>query len=99
MIERDRRDDVEHGTLDDVGRIEPAAEADLEQQHVGRVLGEGEKRRRSRDLELGDVVAAVGRLRARQHVDQRLLADRAPPCRSAPASSMRSWKRTRCGEV
>ena len=84
MIERDRRDDVEHGALNDVGRIEPSAEADFQQQHVGRVLGEGEKRRRGGDLELGDVVAAVRRLRACQHIDQRLFADRrrlaARPC-------------------
>ena len=52
---------VSAGALDDVGRIEAAAEADLEQHHVGRVLGEGEERRRRRDLELGDVVAAVDR--------------------------------------
>ena len=76
MVERDRRDDVERRPLDDVRRIEPAAKPDLQQQHVGGVLGEGEERRRGRDLELGDVVAAVRRLRARQHVDQRVLADR-----------------------
>ena len=30
--------------VDDVGGVEPAAEADLEQQHVGRVLGEQMRR-------------------------------------------------------
>ena len=76
MIERDRRDDGERRALEDVRRVEAAAEPDLEQEHVGRVLGEGEERRRRRDLELGDVVVAVARLRAGQHVDQRVLADR-----------------------
>ena len=40
------------------------------------LLGEGKEGGRRGDLELGDVVAAVGGLRARQHIDQRLLADR-----------------------
>ena len=63
--------------MNNIGRIEPAAEPHLEQKHIGRLLGKGEERRRRvRDLELGDVVAAVGRLRAHEHVDELLLADR-----------------------
>ena len=76
MIHRDRRDDRKRRPIDDVGRIEPTAEPHLEQKHIGRLLGKCEERRRRRDLELGDVVAAVGRLRAHQHVDELLLADR-----------------------
>ena len=67
---------VSAGRSHDVGRIEPAAETDLQQQRIGRMLGEGEERRRGRDLELRDVVAVVHGLRARQHIDERLLADR-----------------------
>ena len=33
---------------------QPPAEPDFEKQHVGRRLGEQEKRRRGRDLEHGD---------------------------------------------
>ena len=83
MVERDGRDDVEHRAVDDVGRIEAAAEADLEQQHVGGVLGKGKEGGRRGDLELGDVVAAVGGLCARQYIDQRLFTDRCRPAARA----------------
>ena len=33
------------GRVDDVGGIEPAAEAHLQQQRVGRMLGEGQEAR------------------------------------------------------
>ena len=98
MVERNRRDDGQRRLWNDVGRVEPAAEANFKQKHVGRCLGEGEKGRCRRDLELCDVVAVVHRLRAHQHVDERVFVDGARLA-VGPASSMRSWKRTRCGEV
>ena len=42
------------GLLDHVGGVEPAAEADFEQQHVGRMAREQQERRRRGDLEHGD---------------------------------------------
>ena len=36
MVDRDRRDDGGERRVDDIGRIEPAAETDLEQQVIGR---------------------------------------------------------------
>src|SRR5215470_2862482 len=61
---------------DDVRRIEPATEADLEKEYVGRRFRECEKGCCSRDLELRDVVAVVDRSHAQQHVDERFLVDR-----------------------
>ena len=40
MIDRNGRDDGGERTIDHVGRVEPAAEADFEQQHVGRMARE-----------------------------------------------------------
>ena len=39
------------GPVDDIGRVEPAAEPDLEQAGVGGRAREGEDRGRGRDLE------------------------------------------------
>ncbi len=39
MIERDRRDDRHGRAVNDVGRVEPAAEAHFQQQRIGRALG------------------------------------------------------------
>ena len=75
MVERDGRDDRERRPLDDIGGIEAAAEAHLQDHRVGRVLGEGLEGGGRRDLEEGDGVAGVGALRAREHVDQLGLAD------------------------
>ena len=62
MIEGNRRDRSDGGTAQDVGRIEPAAEADFEQRNVGRDAGEGEECRCGRDLEKCDRRIPVGAL-------------------------------------
>ena len=54
MIHGDRRDDAERGARDDVGGVEPAAEADLQDQRIGWVFGEGRGSRRGGDLEERD---------------------------------------------
>ena len=49
VIERQPRDDAGERALDDIGGVEPAAEPDFEQQHVGRMAREQtETPRRSR---------------------------------------------------
>ena len=98
MVERDGRYDAERGTRDDVGGVQAPAEADFQDHRVGGTLGKGEKGGGRGDLEEGDLLAGVDALHFGQPVDELGLADgaRAP---SAPPSSMRSWKRTRCGEV
>ena len=58
VVEVDRRDDGAERVVDDVGGVEIAAHADLEQQVVGRRLGEELEGRRGGDLEEGDRLAA-----------------------------------------
>ena len=89
--------EVASGLLDDIGRVEPAAKAGFQQQQIGWCLGEGEKGRRRGDLEERDQLAGIGGLGAGEAIDQPVLGDRRAP--SGPASTMRSWKLTRCGEV
>jgi hypothetical protein len=54
VIHGDGRDDRECGCVDHVGRIETAAEPDLEKHHIGRRFRKSEERRRRRDLEKRD---------------------------------------------
>ena len=54
----------------DIGRIEPAAKARLQQQQIGGRLGEGEEGRRRGDLEQSDQLAAIGGLGAGEAIDQ-----------------------------
>ena len=54
VIHADRRDHGRHRRIDDVGGVEPAAEADFQQHHIGRVLREQTKRRRGLHLENRD---------------------------------------------
>ncbi len=53
---------VTSGCVDHIGRVEPAAEAGLQQQDVGRRAGEGEEGGAGGDLEEGDGLAAIGPL-------------------------------------
>ena len=98
MVHRDRRDRAGERRLDHVGGVEPAAEPDLQQRHVGGMAREQQERRRGLDLEHRDRLAAVGALALLQHVGQRLVADQLTASR-ARAERKRSLKRTRCGEV
>ena len=93
MVDRDRRDDRAKGMIDDVGGVEPPAEADLEQQVVGRDLGKEQERRRRGDLEKGDRPAGIDRLAPESAALSRRLDT------SVPARRMRSRKWTRSGEV
>jgi hypothetical protein len=74
MIHRHRRDRAGDRRVDDVGRIEPAAEADLQQQHIGRMPREKKKRCGGLDLEHRDGRRTVGALAFQQHIGQRLVA-------------------------
>jgi hypothetical protein len=85
VVHVDRRDDREAGLFHHIGRIEPPAEPDLQQGHVGRGFGEGDEGGGGRDLEIGDRVGAIGGKAAVEDVRQRdlLLSD-------SPARRMRS---------
>ncbi len=67
---------VSSGLLDHIGRVEPAAQPRLQQQQIGRRLGEGEEGRRGGDLEQGDQLAAIGGFGAGEAIDQKVLGDR-----------------------
>ena len=54
VVHADRRDHARERRLDHIGGIEPAAEADFEQQHVGRMLCEQQEAGRGLRLEEGD---------------------------------------------
>ncbi|GMA75727.1 hypothetical protein GCM10025880_21440 [Methylorubrum aminovorans] len=97
MVAPDRGDDGAGRVVDDVGGIDPAAEADFEQQHVGRAFREQQQGRRRGDLEHGDRIALVGRLAPGEGVGEPVLGD-VVAAADAP-NRMRSWKRTRWGEV
>ena len=61
VIEIDRRDDGDGRPVDDVGRVELAAEAHFQDQRVGLVAREGEQGGGGRDFEEGDRLAARSR--------------------------------------
>ena len=59
VVERQPGDDARQRPVDDIGGVEPAAEPDFEQQHVGRIAREQQKRRGGLDLEDRDRRVAV----------------------------------------
>ena len=64
--------------LDHVGGVGAAPQAHLEQERVGRRLGEEEKGGGGGDLEHGDRLRPVRRLAAPERLDEPLLVDEAP---------------------
>ena len=79
MIHRHRRDDARERTLDHVGRIEPAAEADLEQQHVGGMAREQHEGGGGLDLEQRDRRIAIGALAFGERIGKLRIGDQQPP--------------------
>ena len=79
--------------LDNVGRIEPAAEPDLEDAGAGRRASKGEKRERGRDLEKARLDLELA---SSTSVSS---AASSSSSISRPAILIRSLKRTRCGLV
>ena len=75
VIHADRRDHGRQRRLDHVGGIQPPAEADFQQHHVGRMLREQTKRRRGLNLEKGDGRAGIGPLAMLQRRAQFFIAD------------------------
>ena len=88
VVAPDRRDDGRGDRVDHVGGVHPAAEPDLEQQHVGGRLGEQEQRRGGGDLEHRDRVARVGRLAAREGVGQPVFRHEGAPAHGAEPDAL-----------
>ena len=59
VVERQPGDDAGQRVFDHIGGVEPAAEPDFEQQHVGRIAREQQKPRGGLDLEYRDRRLAV----------------------------------------
>src|SRR5215831_16639552 len=62
MVQGYRRNDARKRLRHHIGGIEPAAEPDFEEQHVGRVVGKQNEGGGGFDLEYGDRRMAVGPL-------------------------------------
>ena len=60
VVDPDAGDPADDGDDDDVGRVEPAAEPDLEHHRVGGRIGEGEHGRRGVDLEQAAADRVIG---------------------------------------
>ena len=67
------------GSVDDVGRVEAAAEADLDDRRIGRMLGEQQEGHGRQDLEDGDRLAAIGLGDARDRFGQHASSTSLPP--------------------
>ena len=61
--------------VDHIGGVEPSAEADFQQHHIGRMLREQAKGRRGLDLENGDRRAGIGPLAMFERRAQFVIAD------------------------
>src|SRR5262249_27649191 len=78
VIERYRRDNGSKRAIDDIGGIEPSAQADLEQQHVGGTARKQQQSSRRRDLEYRGGRARVGRAPMRRRGGGAPRRNRAP---------------------
>ncbi len=78
MVDADGRDDAGERLLDHIGAVEPAAEADLQQQHIGWNFRKQQERRRGLDFKDGDRLAVIDALTGEQRVAQVVVADQRP---------------------
>ncbi len=94
MVKVHRRDHRQGRRIDHVGGIEPAAQADLENEEVRRHFGEGEDRRRRRCLEMRDLPVADRLERPVQPGDQARIVHQFPrqPDALVEAHQMRRGK-------
>ena len=95
VVERDRHDQRHDRPRDDVGRVETAAEPDLDDRQLCRVLRKQHEHDRRQDLEDRDRLTAIGLRDAKdcigEHgvVDELASAGRAEPVALVPADQMR----------
>ena len=78
VVERHRRNDGRQRVIDHIGRVEPSAHSDLEQQHVRAMACKEEKRGRRRDLEHGDGRAGIDALAFAERIGELLVGNEAP---------------------
>ena len=75
VVHADRRDHGRQRRVDHVGGVQPPAEADFQQHHIGRMLREQAKRRRGFDFENRDRRAGIGALAMFERRAQFVIAD------------------------
>ena len=94
VVKVHRRDHRQGRRIDHVGRIEPAAQADLENEEVRRHFGESEDRRRRGRLEMRDLPAADCLERPVEPADQARIVHQLPrqPDAFVEAHQMRRGK-------
>ena len=88
MVERDRRDQRCQRLIDDIGGIEPAAQSDLEQQHVGGMACEQQEGGGGGDLEHRDRRAGIGALAVLEHVAELLVGGQPSAAGGAEAEAL-----------
>ena len=88
MVHRDRRDDARERERDDVRRIEPSAEPDLEQERVGGMAREQQEAGRGLHLEHGDRGVAIRPLADRQRLGELVVGDEHPAAGAAEAETL-----------
>ena len=76
MVDGDGRDRGGQRPVHHIGGVEPAAQARLQQQEIGRIVGESEEGRGGGDLEQRDELAGIGGFGAGEAFDQRALFNR-----------------------
>ena len=93
VVHADRRDHARQRLFDRVGGVEPPAEADFQQQRIGRILREHAERGRGLDLEHRDRRAVIGLFAALQRIPQFVIADE--HAATGAAEAKHSLSRTR----
>ena len=98
MVERHGHDHATGGPVDDVGGVEAAAEADLDERDIGRVLGKQQEGHGGGDLEDGDRLAAIGLGDARHGSARTSSSTSRPPPRASRIALVPSGPdAARCG--
>ena len=88
VVDRDRRDHGRERMRDHVGGVEPPAEADLHQHHVGRMAREQHERGRGGDLEHRDGGALVDALAFGEHLGKLGVRHQRAAARPAEAEAL-----------
>ncbi len=88
VVDRNRRDDAGERPLDHIGGVEPAAEPDFEDQHIGGMPGKQQQRRRGGDFKHRNRGAFVGLFAFLQRADEFGVGDQPPFAMSAQTNAL-----------
>ena len=88
MVQGEARDHAGERALDDIGGVEPAAEPDFEQENIGPMPREQQKRRRRLDLKHGDRRVAVRGFAFGECAGKFIVADQLAAVRAADPEAL-----------